>query len=1439
MKKSLGIILALMLVLGALFVPLTFTASAELTPFSGTYTFNFGEDRFNYSTYNTDSAWVQTSYEGINYYPLHNYDTGSSSVTASGKTTVGYEAITVGETTVDALKIDTTALSGRNNFTVLTLMKDGSPIQLSGGKTYNIDVTFYVTKNNTNTREIYFGYGNTVKGVEIQKTSKNLAQAETKGSFELTVNGEAENNFFQICIGSTQTVWITSLTITGQTDGYNTFGLVSHYNISDNTGSGFNAESTVWADLAGDNDFTVNLDSDNYFTKGGYHLYNNYVELPVSLTDLINAGTFTVEVALGEVVNNAANEKDYNAILGSTNDKFNIYRQVSNDRLYVKANDGSGARPYVGDAAATIKNTTIAVTYEFGEVCAIYINGILQSSKTPTATAIGADVLRIGYTADQRQCEVTYRAIRFYNRVLTAEELVANAALDSETIDNSVISYKAITVDYIENKHFSSTNQYYYATRGSVIYYPGKEVTLSRGSNKYFHTWESVAVFDWDSTQKCYVLSVLHKEGSAVESITIPATGFAVGIHTGNLNNNPVGAELAAHHRMVAAKAINDNMVEGTTKAYLYGIDLYEGYLDTSIDKTLYTDCKNDDKPHMNDENYQSNAFIVIDSPLTSGTPFNPEEEPVQINIDYNYGGASILTDTAAEIAGHQAMRVYYSYKLNDNGKIDAGETEYALKERGILIANITNLNKNITVENVGDNIIRLGKTEDFDKCWFFDSNSNTRVYSNYITGFEFTDIRRLKFRGYIILDDGTESGKIVYSDTVSTSVVEISGDDIADDYSYNENYQFPSSWTNSVATLQSANYDFAFGVQTDTHFALGDTTNSSYPHTGYSISALSRVEGVSFDYIVNLGDLLKGYEDPVMDNKFNMLQSAKALDRRFTTATACPVLYAVGNHDNNIMWARVQEDENELITKKELYDIFGKSVQNTTSNSAVFDGESMYYYVDFPEKGIRAIMLDTNDFADGFAGILSSSTISDKQLAWFRDVALNTNYSVIVMSHVPFIVEDGFNKYKVNNSEGVLAATDSFKARGGEIIGFFYGHLHEQAATVRNGDNHIIFRNGGRYAEVVTVDTENKTINTIGFGTQNRTFSYKQETEIKFSLFADFHYKEGMYLSSIADMQSIIDRGVENNVDFIMHAGDFCNDYIGSPELTNTYLTNNPLSAYGIYGNHELESNNNSMQVVTPLLTNRADGVVWGTASGKIEDGSIGYYYFDNKGFRIICLDTNYSLNSTTNEWEHNPTASSGRPSSNTKGHSLGTTQLAWFKEVLNDTYTKGLSAIVMSHSSIYYGTPAESKEIKDLFKELNGKRVGTVLMAINGHYHTNATNIADGVLYFDCNTVRNNLWLSGQTEQHYTTETFNFVSYDENGNMLNTEEKLITSLSGAKSTWFSDTPLNAVITVNKNGQIVIDGATGNWLGGVDPGESAEEKNQPTITSGNYDVIE
>ncbi|MBQ8685574.1 MAG: metallophosphoesterase [Clostridia bacterium] len=339
----------------------------------------------------------------------------------------------------------------------------------------------------------------------------------------------------------------------------------------------------------------------------------------------------------------------------------------------------------------------------------------------------------------------------------------------------------------------------------------------------------------------------------------------------------------------------------------------------------------------------------------------------------------------------------------------------------------------------------------------------------------------------------------------------------------------------------------------------------------------------------------------------------------------------------------------------------------------------------------------------------------------------------------------------------------------------------------------------------------------------------------ITFSLFADFHYIENTYMSSVADLNAIFQKGVENNVDFVLHAGDFSNNYTGSPELIKAYKENAyNLPVYGIYGNHELEGSKDTMAFVTPALTNQADKVTWGTESGKIEDGSIGYYYFDVNGIRVICTDTNYSWNPTLSRWEHREELRSN--SGNSYDNSFGEPQRTWLKAVLNDAADKDISCIVISHhptSGLLNQAPSDAMQVREIFKQANAKRAGTVLMVMNGHLHTNHIQFVDDILYFDVNVVRNGQWLSGSTA-HYGNNTFDKVSYDDEGNETGTAPLLLNSLKQGANTWFFTDPLNAIVTVSSTGKIVVEGMETTWLFGIEP-PSLYDGTEPRISSGVY----
>lgn len=205
-------------------------------------------------------------------------------------------------------------------------------------------------------------------------------------------------------------------------DLYVSDGLVSLYSGIQN-----GAAADAWEDLVGDNDLSVSVSNKSYFNDAG--LYVNGVQhyFPQPIVDLVNGNAFTVELSFDEFRSIGGS---FNTFLNSKNDNFALFRRNSNNVLEFKfAGNPGNERPIVSEGLDMIDRGTVSVTYEVGGKCRIYVDGVLMS-EVASPKAMGADNLFIGHAENSKLFETTYRSIRFYNRVLTAEEIAQNAASD-------------------------------------------------------------------------------------------------------------------------------------------------------------------------------------------------------------------------------------------------------------------------------------------------------------------------------------------------------------------------------------------------------------------------------------------------------------------------------------------------------------------------------------------------------------------------------------------------------------------------------------------------------------------------------------------------------------------------------------------------------------------------------------------------------------------------------------------------------------------------------------------------------------------------------------------------------------------------------------------------------------------------------------------------
>lgn len=320
-----------------------------------------------------------------------------------------------------------------------------------------------------------------------------------------------------------------------------------------------------------------------------------------------------------------------------------------------------------------------------------------------------------------------------------------------------------------------------------------------------------------------------------------------------------------------------------------------------------------------------------------------------------------------------------------------------------------------------------------------------------------------------------------------------------------NDEQCLPNSWVNNLMSIQKEQGKcFTFAIQTDTHFGTTKKTSASgtvhNPADETVITPLKNLtKRMGFDFIANLGDLTRGYE---FDTTAEMQSDMTEAVRRYIDGVNAPVLLSIGNHEDGVLYttnATVGSGNNsldEVILMDELYAKMVKPVRHTLPNMTQ-NGKSPYYYVDFDT--IRVIMLCTRDIP--FQQISSADIgienhiVSEEQVNWFKTKALNTDKAVIVMCHVP-LVGAALGSTEVKNGNQIVTALADFKSSGGTVICCNYGHVHAQNKYVdENGINHIVYKNGGKFAEIVRVDENTRTVKTymVGeYGTaESRSFNY------------------------------------------------------------------------------------------------------------------------------------------------------------------------------------------------------------------------------------------------------------------------------------------------------------------------------------------------------------
>ncbi len=233
-------------------------------------------------------------------------------------------------------------------------------------------------------------------------------------------------------------------TVEGKT--YIEDGLVAWYDGTNNANGIQDPQTDYWKDLTGNGN---HLDMRYMTIKGEIHWTDNamlvdpetglYQPIPDSVKTLLEHKAYTVELVLGEInYNHDATEsvtllRSYNGELSFGFDREEdgsltlAYRHASENLLY----------PTVPNAEGYLSGHTLAITSEAasedgtaeGSVT-LYVDGVPIASER-VGFRMNLDYLYLGHTDPAHRWGGEIHGLRVYDRVLSAEELAANAEADS------------------------------------------------------------------------------------------------------------------------------------------------------------------------------------------------------------------------------------------------------------------------------------------------------------------------------------------------------------------------------------------------------------------------------------------------------------------------------------------------------------------------------------------------------------------------------------------------------------------------------------------------------------------------------------------------------------------------------------------------------------------------------------------------------------------------------------------------------------------------------------------------------------------------------------------------------------------------------------------------------------------------------------------------
>ena len=237
-------------------------------------------------------------------------------------------------------------------------------------------------------------------------------------------------------------------------------------------------------------------------------------------------------------------------------------------------------------------------------------------------------------------------------------------------------------------------------------------------------------------------------------------------------------------------------------------------------------------------------------------------------------------------------------------------------------------------------------------------------------------------------------------------------------------------------------------------------TDDTSVIEAGQGLHEMSKT--APCDMIAIGGDLTAGTIMTQHNDGLNQLDAAMGYLRPATFHT--PTLYLVGNHDDVPYRATA-----DRLSRAEMFSRFGRKNLLCGAVSNVLDKGCNYGYLDFDNRKMRVIYLDTHD-KNGWestnqvqgestgCAYMDACNVSAKQLHWLANEALDfsdkespTDWGIIVLSHTQLDIYAGNHTYTdatsgktyTFNTDNVITILTAYLSKGSGSI-----TLNDETAT-------------------------------------------------------------------------------------------------------------------------------------------------------------------------------------------------------------------------------------------------------------------------------------------------------------------------------------------------------------------------------------------------------